>query len=113
MVSSWTEITAMLKDIDDDLLYRFSDDKIEGAHFHHEDNKSYQERFRKNMTQLHEEFKSRGNLFIEGGEKPKKISSKCVMASASSASVRNALSIGLKTYDTFCEERSVSRKHSI
>ena len=55
----------MLKDIDDNLLYRFSEDEIEGSHLHNENNKSYEERFRKNLTQLYEELKRRGNLFIE------------------------------------------------
>ena len=62
------EITSMLKDIDGDLLYCFSEDGLEDRHLHHEGNKAYEERFRKDVTQLYEESKSCSNPFIEAGE---------------------------------------------
>ena len=62
------EITSMLKDIDEELLYFFSEDEIKDAYLHHEDNKVYEKRFRKGVTQLYEELKSRGNPFIEDEE---------------------------------------------
>ena len=58
----------MLKDIDGDLLYCFSEDGLEDRHLHHEGNKTYEERFRKDVTQLYEESKSCSNPFIEAGE---------------------------------------------
>ena len=83
----------MLKDIDDDLLCCFSKNELEEVHLHHEGNKGYAERFRKDVTQLYEELKICGNLFIEDGEELEKINGKCISSPASSASVRNALNI--------------------
>ena len=48
--------------------------------------------------------KNSGNPFIQDGEELENINSKCIMSSASIASVRNALNIGLQAYDKFCEE---------
>ena len=111
------EVTSLLKDIDDDLFYclpiiddLFSEDEVEDTHLHHDSEKK---RFRKNVTQLYEELKSRGNLFIEDGEELKNINSKCIVSLASSSSVRNALNIGLQAHDEFYEERLLSGKLSI
>ena len=41
---------------------------FEDRHLHHEGNKAYEERFRKDVTQLYEESKSCSNPFIEAGE---------------------------------------------
>ena len=79
----------------------------------HEDNKAYEERFRKDVPQLYEELKSRGNPLIEDGEELENINRKFIVSPASSASVRNTLNTGLQVYDIFCEERLVSGKRSI
>ena len=107
------EVTSMLKDADDDLLDCFLDGELEDAHLYHKDNKVYEERFRKDMTQLYEKVKSRGNPFIGDGKELANINSKFIVSRASSASVRNALKTGPKAYDNFCEERLVSGKHSM
>ena len=62
------------------------------------------ETFRKDVTQLYEELKSRGNPFLDDREELENINSKCIMSSASSAFVRNALNIGLQAYDKFLKK---------
>ena len=104
----------MLKDIATSSCIFFSEDELEDPHLNHEDNKVYEKRFRRDVTQLYEELKGCGNPLTEDGEDLENINSKCIiMSPASSASVRNALNIGLQAYDKFCDERLVSGKNSI
>ena len=82
-------------------------------HIGTEGNKAYEEKFRKDVTQIYEGLQSCDNPFIENGEELGNINSKCIMSPARSPSVRNVLNIGLQVYDIFCEKKLFSAKHSI
>ena len=90
----------MLKDIGENLL----------SNLPHEDNKTFEEKFRKDVTQLYKELKSRGNPFIEDEKQLENINSKCIMSPASIRFVRTTLDIA---YDKFFEERLVTGKYLI
>ena len=106
-------ITSMLEDFEDALLTCFSEDELEDAHLHHEDNNLYEQRFRKDVSKLINEINKCGNPFLGDGEELENIYSKLIMSNASSVSVRKAFDIGTGAYETYCKERLCSDKSSI
>ena len=79
----------------------------EDAQLHHEDTKPFEEMFRKDVNQLYEELKSRGNPFLANGDELENIDNRCIMTISGSESVRNAFTIGKQAYEKFSEDRLI------
>ena len=61
-------ITSMLEEIEDMLLSCFSEDELEDAHLHHEDNSLYTVMSRKDASKLTNNINKCGNPFLVDGE---------------------------------------------
>ena len=80
---------------------------------HHEHTKSFEEKFRKNVTLLTGAFKEMGNVFEEIDDNLSTIKSKILMDDNSKLSVRNARLVGITQYKEFIKERFVTGAKSV
>ena len=100
------EISSILEKFDNQMITSLHEEH-EDAQLHHEDTKPFEEMFRKDVNQLYEELKSRGNPFLANGDELENIDNRCIMTIAGSESVRNAFTIGKQAYEKFCEDRLI------
>ena len=102
----------MLEEFEDELLIYFSEDELDDAHLHHEDNNLFWS-FRNDVSKLINEINKCGKPFLGDGVELKNIYSKLIMSNAGSVSVRKSFDIGTGAYETYCKERLSSDKSSI